>query len=688
MDLKRTIGLRLLGWSLILGVAASCSNQAPTFHSGGDDRFVLGADQAAHLAVPIQIHQPAADLGLAGLHLDAESGQIRHTFSVKKGPSRVQTFRQVGREWTEESYQQGTAGLAHSMQFPSEEMGRLDLLVVIDDTELMPYRENVAAGLPDLLSSIGNTNWRIAVVTTTRDEYTSPPSCELRDVISRKEYDRDPAHTQSRFVAAVTQGETGNPVPRGIEQALSGILDRCRGGPWRRRAAATAVLIATDEANCGSASNESCEDHEVTAAEFLSRAPVGTKVYGFFYDPDICEWDGYLKSHKEYYDLASQSGGSWSPICRPAEAYPTQLRSISAEIGLMIRQEFELDHLPDPSTIELRVDGLPWAGETYRVDGSVVTMERDIPQDARSVEISYRYSTRPIWSDRVLGVPADETTLQVGVNGAELGSERYSFDSSTNRIIFKAPPPDDAQVEVRYRKNDALPRQFYLAHDPIVSSVRVNLDGEMVSSDKLQVLGSQVAFEKAPSDESTIRVEYLLPEDVQTSYEPIHLDSWVDLRVVDPESGEDIPFVIEDSRIVIPAEVAARLERAMSVYQTDDHSLVLPHDPLPGTLEVSWEAGMGGGDRPCEVVFRAGTRYLEIHCVLDKPENVAIQYEYVQKWNHAITVDANPDLYKYWTVSVDGEPIADYQRHGAVFIIPREHLTARSEILLSGRTHP
>ncbi|RYD60174.1 MAG: VWA domain-containing protein, partial [Verrucomicrobiaceae bacterium] len=178
-----------------------------------------------------------------------------------------------------DSFTQGHSGVAAVQSFSVSEAGIFDLLIVIDNSSSMgPYQNRLSRTLPDILKHIQNTNWRIGVVTT------STACLRKTDLgqayITRQDFDRNSAQADADFQKLIKVGETGNPVERGILMATHAMQETgCDAGnvAWLRPDSQRAVLLLTDENNCGSAPNEGCAGQPHEKAEYFFDR-VGKKV--------------------------------------------------------------------------------------------------------------------------------------------------------------------------------------------------------------------------------------------------------------------------------------------------------------------------------------------------------------------------------------------------------------------------
>ncbi|RZA17971.1 MAG: hypothetical protein EOP10_21815, partial [Proteobacteria bacterium] len=299
---------------------------------------------------------------------------ITQGFTLQQDPRQQEQYNQVERTIYTDNYTQGHKGIAAAQSFSVAEAGIFDLLLVIDNSSSMgPYQSRLSKTLPDILRHIQNTNWRIAVV-------SSSSSCLRKtdaglSYISRKDFDRDSVGADADFQKLIKVGETGNPVERGILMATQAMQETgCDTGnvAWLRPDSQRAVLLLTDENNCGSAANEGCAGLPYEKAEYffdrvgknvtfnamlLTQEPPSASA-----DPNDPNHDcensggyGEAPNPAEYVRIVTETGGRFADLCR--SNYSTVLNQISEDVGKKINAQFELQYPADLSSLDLKIDG-------------------------------------------------------------------------------------------------------------------------------------------------------------------------------------------------------------------------------------------------------------------------------------------------------------------------------------------
>jgi hypothetical protein len=462
---------------------------------------------------------------------------------VSKPPATTFQTQQADRTKTELSIQQGYDGETTDETFPVWETGKLDLLIVVDNSGTMAnYQNMLAARLEPLLEHVSNTNWNIAVVTTDN-------AC-IRDMISRSEYASDPEATKARFAAAIEADIYGSTIERGIEMAVKGLSSqlKCDGQAieWRRQDARTAVLALTDEENCGSVINEGCPAHgyeDYDPARFLAEAPADTRFYGLLHDENECGFSGYDYQPSQYYDLVNQTNGLWKPICQAD--YLGVLTEISQHVSDDIVRKFNLAVAPEVGTLEI-FDGNQALVLDHSIANNEITIP-DIPGALADITFRYRHGSKARFSTIAIASDADLGTLAITANLAVVPNTNYQI--TNDEIVFLQPIPDTYTVAVEYRQGAPLNPIFPFSNTCSRELTRITIDG--VSSQNFQVEGDGITFSTAPSDGAIIALNCWSENTINTSYQlpAADLQSISKATVLDDEDNV-IPYSIEGNEIV------------------------------------------------------------------------------------------------------------------------------------------
>jgi hypothetical protein len=673
-------------WALLLSLGFMwCCNSATEFTAiEKKDLTSQGSSDAS----PEKIVRTfaAAETKKATVRWVPEDNTIVETVDMQKASPLALTFDQMERPLHELSASQGYDGRNNSEGFSLWQSGLLDLLLVMDNSGTMqPYQEQVAAKLEPLLENIKNTNWRIAVVTT-----DSP--C-VRGVVSRSDYDVDKMAAENAFKAAVRAGTSGSNTERGIEMAIKGFSPESycstNRNKWTRDGAKTAVIVVSDEANCGSAVNESCTGSfsYFGPSDFKSQTPANTRFFGLLYDQNTCEYNGYDKQPDDYYALAKSvadggTGGLWRPIC--LADYTEVLGEISRNVGEILTREFTLSAPPTQGSLKVYFDGIE-AQSGFSVQGKKVTLVGN-ESLAQRVEFRYEHGASPRFSAMQLGGSMDPKSLVVKMNGQEVSAEEFDVDQTSNELRFKRMPPDYAKVEVSYREPGELPAKFDGPTGIVVASLRVMVNEKPASNFQFDAQTGEVQFAEAPLDGASIKIEARQISDYVVDYKltNANMDGLANIKIRDPRSKMEIEGSADQGILSLAIETVENLDQVEVVYelQPDPANFVisLPENPIAESIRLQ------GSDvaKSCIASARREGRTIHAECLLEVPEAVELEFDYVVRRVSEFLVEAPSGMrISKWQVFVDGQSVP-FTKEGSSFSVDPGLLTDQSKVVIEG----
>ncbi len=617
----------------------------------------------------------ASDLKEAQLDYDYEYKKFSETLTLKaKSPAEF-TFKQLSRDKIKKNFMQGSKGDLIQENFAIKTPDKLDLLLVIDNSSSMsPYQTRLASGLMPLLSHLGNTDWRMMVITTSPIRKPAPDGRTLKifgcprlnksdpedkALITKKEFEQNPQHAISRFEWKVAVGETGDPIERGLLAAVAGLTGEC-GDPtksWVRSDAHKAVLLLTDEENCGSDPDQNCDDSLDSHPEFFAQqAPSGTQFFALLHDKDLysgsCQDEGYIRKPEDYRAVIAATGGLEGNIC--AQSYDQILREISKNIHPVNKLTYQLKPISDRSELKVAIDDIP-AEIPFEIIDNTLNFKAPLPKDAESLMVSYR--TRMIPTFRSLNIPDsfDLTTLEVKVNGAKLGLDGYRVESNKDKpnssqiLHFKNQPPDLASIEISgHNLEIPLPHIFniseQLPEDALLDTLKVKINGQHL--DKVSFDSQQKILDlgEPPRDGTVLAVSFETSESRQTVYPilAVHQNERIqDVDIKDPETDQNVvgkienndlhiaPHEVRDGRKIIASYTASEISR--------DLNLSLPHDPIPESLQFA------GRPTGCIALHQISQRSISFPCAGWEVGDFKLKYQY---WDKIKTEFPIPKSYK------------------------------------------
>ncbi|MFW7379063.1 MAG: hypothetical protein ACOH5I_09680 [Oligoflexus sp.] len=631
--------------------------------------------------------------------IDTGFGLVRQLIPLQQKAKTEEKYTQVNRTVQTEQFVQGHGGNVTIDTFPVAEAGLFDLLILIDDSSSMAsYQERLATRLPSILKHISNTNWQIAVATTTSSCLAVSPAGTR--IISKAQYEADPILTEHEFRSLIRIGEGGNPVERGILMATDALNGKCNGdiNPWVRNESTRAILLLTDEHNCGSAVNEGCsgQAHE-TAQYFFNHAPSNVTVSGLLLlqeppgadpnnpnDPNhACQASGgydSLPNPSEYLNMIQGTGGFVGDICR--SNYDSLLEQISLDVKDRINMQFELSYPPVAGSLSVQLDGQTI--QDFSVSNRILTINEAISPDAHEIEISYQHSPVVRRSVFPLNHQPDGHTFQVTVNGKVVGRNQYSYDPFTNELIFRELPADRSQIRVEFRQNDPLKQEFAISHDFVADSVEVMINGKAEKNINIDKANGKVFFAQAPRDNAKISLRYERPGDKTETYDiqGVDLEKLEKVRVIDRRSAEEIAVNIENKKLRFPPEQVWDKREVVVEYdllfegEELEFSVPLPNNFFSNSLKILADED----DSLCTYDLQLNQDRLDFRCDNDSMETIEVSYEFSEEYNNVFTLPINFVGPKTWSVEVNGKPIDQFHVFDQTVVILKDFLPAGAEV--------
>lgn len=574
--------------------------------------------------------------------------------------SQNETFTQVVRPRVEERFEQGYADFSDRETFEQNGERLLDILVVVDNSGSMKEEQaNLATKIMPLLSSVTQTDWRIAVVTT------DPADTCVRALVHKSDAD-----AAAKFSKAVQAGVSGSGNERGVlvaERAISGSCERENN--WLRPNSTLAVLIVSDEDNCSNGAD--CAGADYAKASFLTDAMARGRVlgstaraYGLIHHPsqNRSACSTAENSAPIYAQVIDATQGTWGSICD--SDYSATLNAISQDIAVTLGKKFALRRQPKASSVEVKVNGS--VVSDYKIVGNVVEFNA-APADGARIEVSYVVPGKPVVREFALKETPAVWDAVVHVDGRILPASDFTMDAANGVIRFHNAPADRAEIVVSYIRDLPLNKQFKLQSGYKSGSLLVTLNGQASQDFSADAATGVVTFHAPPRDGARIAFTYLKAGAPVLVY-PLMIPAGVEdtLEVVDAQTQEDITATYRAGALSVNASefVEGRVLAVRFMNPRRDQFIIdLPQDPVPGSVEL----------RDVYQVCRdelvvVGRRVDASGCGF-RPDiaSVAAYYDYVAASHQSFTLglagwdEKRPGR---WLVLLDGEVFNDWHREG------------------------
>jgi hypothetical protein len=323
----------------------------------------------------------------------------------------------------------------------------VDILIVIDNSGSMTEEQaKLAERMKPLLSRLSNTDWRIQVITT-------DTPCPTRPYLP---LDRDSPDVEKNFVNAIKVGVNGSATEQGLLMAfhhLSGTkYGNCQPQPqsWLRPKAKLAMFFLSDE-------DEQSQKRAADLIKLLEEKEYtpgkDAKAYGIIWHPDK-PCSSAVQKGTHYAKLIEDTKGLWGDIC--ASDYTKILSDISLDISNFFFTDIPLAGHPVMSSVQVGVNGSPFSGNWFVVNGSLFLEETLAPGDW--LEASYKLEAVQFVALR--GTSQTPDWIEVYVNGLLLESHEYHYAASEKGLRFVRAFADGEQVEIKYGFDAELRKEF------------------------------------------------------------------------------------------------------------------------------------------------------------------------------------------------------------------------------------
>lgn len=699
MSLRASPRYPLLSVLMGLSLAAGCGGEKTHFRSL-DDTGGPPSDATADAAPEYLKTFEAGQLETANLTIDSGFNLIQQDFLLVQAPKSAELSQQLDRTIYEDNFTQGHSGISASQSFAISEAGIFDLLIVMDNSSSMgPYQNRISQNLTSILKYVSNTNWRIAVVTTTNACLNK--TADGRKYITRADYDADPAKTTADFQTMIKIGEGGDPVEKGIKvaaDAMTGQGCASTSNEWLRSDSQRSILLITDEHNCGSGSNEGCVGAAYETAEyFYDRVGYNVPVNAFLLlqeppsanpsdptDPnhDCQNSGGYLNPPNpvEYTRMVTDTGGISADICR--SNYGSILEQISMNVRKKINVQFELSHPAVATSLDIKLDGNKV--NSFTVSGSTLTILETVAEGAQTLDVTYKHDPVAMVKSFTPSHSGDGTSFDVTINGEKLHKDLYRFDSSTGKLELNNIPPEHAQIKLKYRENVPLRKVFAYTQTFVPGSLEVWVDDKKVTNYSHDSNTKKVTFATPPADGAQVSLRYEMPGDRKLKYPIIGADAAriENFRLIDRDSQEELIAEVDNGNLLVDNDAVFNGRKVRAIYNMDYnfkdklYNITIAGQPFPDTLKISAE----GDDQICSQNVEVHADSIGFSCGDEDFEKLDISYQYAESYKNTFDISVDYSGPKTYKVYVNGTELTDYYIVEDKLVILKKDLPAGSTV--------
>jgi hypothetical protein len=643
---------------------------------------------------------PAARIGSTSVTYQPLYGLVSEDLKLSEKPQLSYDLRQIERQLNFENYEQGYDGNTATQEFEISSAGKLDLLMVIDNSGSMGEEQaELSTNLMSMIKSLDSVDWQIGIVTT--------DTCRLQNsrnaVRSLRKGDPGVAATFESTIKGL--GTSGSRDEQGIKMALQQLSGQCVGSPnsWLRSDASLAVFFVSDEQNecfgdpnCADDLGNKWGPTELIAQMRQMRQLNQLKAYALLWNKDTankpsrnaqCRRDAGVETYGSMYaQVVDAFSGLEKSICLDSNLstndYGPLLEQISTDVNRSIQRDFMLSADPVSNSLNILVDGVP--ARDVQISGRKVTL-RNAQANQIKLSVTYRYDAIPKF-DRVLlkNRPAVET-FDIKVANRPLNSSRLQYDENTGELIFLDVPQDREKVSVRYRTRADLPKTIDVekiieGSGPVTT---VAIDGKIAQGWRLSDNGSKIIFDAAPLDASTITVNYkqkdakILFYQIPSSHD---LTEVQEITAKDKSTGETIAFDVKDDFLEFNPDTVEDGRELVIVYDYGRKNTRLSHelsqDPIPESVTLSSQ----NSKDECIQNVKVSGRDVLFDCSEDSIDDVTISYNYVEEKFDSFKIKEQVTEDDLVQVFVDGSAIQSFTRKGQIVTIPQNQLKLESKI--------
>lgn len=618
-------------------------------------------------------------------------GIIQDQITLKEKPLLKSKIRQINRYKFSETFLQGHDGDSVNQEFDISAAGKLDLILVIDNSGSMgEEQQELSENLKALTKHMDNVDWQIGILTTDQ--------CNLQNAMVPmqpiKKSDADAVVNFEQTIKGL--GTSGSRDEMGIKMTMLHLLGTCPTGnnSWIRKDSVLGVFFISDEENeC----DAGCKDDKGVAwgpDELISlmnslRKPTELKAYALLWNRDVtgrgshnplCRRDAGVETYStRIAKIVESFNGIERSICLDnspkTNDYEPILELVSKDVSRVIRNEFELKSEPIPGSVKVSIDGA--SSSDISIAGRKITL-KNARGDQIKLKIDYQTGPKKRFDQVQLGNPSADDSIQVLINNID--DRNYTYNDS--KIIFPVRPPDRAEIKVSYRKAIPLPTSFYVGGIPIENTIKTISIGEKPSSDWIYNKDSNsIVLKTPPLDDEEIEIQHLEKNPKINSY-PLPPDRPIPKRfdAFDAELKKSIPYEIEDDKITFEGEDVVEGRKIVLEYNYGDSADVLSQElafsPLNDTLKVR----STGGSTSCIDDFKIEGKNLTFSCEGTQLGDVIVEYQYVVERYVQFKVAKQIPVEATIQVFVDKLAIKDFGWSGGIVTVPERYLQIDSKV--------
>lgn len=396
----------------------------------------------------------------------------------------------------------------------------VDIIFAVDQSGSMDFvNTQLGDAFQDFIAGIQavTTGWHIGVV-------TNDDGCFNNGIL-----DETTASVDLEFMDAVTTGGCAGGWPTCLTESLLELTSvaltetgagGCNDGFLRPGALLHVIVVSDEVEQSGFVQINNnfytpyASDWQSWGADFTSYLSAASllKVSGIVDHSKSC---GDLSGADGYEQIINYTGGELLDVCTSDWTIPSaqsELQSLASS-SLSAILDYALSQAADETTVQVYVNGVEWTTD-WSYDASSDSVTLDVPvADGTDIEITYLPSGAI--TSFVLSDTPDSTTIVVYVDGVET-TTGWTYDASTNSVVFSPALVSGETLDVEYASVSSSV-DYTLSSTPDESTITVEVGGSVVSNWTYSASTNSIVFTGSVATSASVTVTYL-PDSASMSY--------------------------------------------------------------------------------------------------------------------------------------------------------------------------
>lgn len=400
------------------------------------------------------------------------------------------------------------------------------------------------------------------------------------------------------------------------------------------------------------------------------------RVYGIYWDPSntLCDAGGSFGQKADRYSKAVKDTNGIAG-CVYDSSYSNIMSSISNNVSQIVHTQFALKAIPDLGTLVVKIDGVAVAASDYELNGKILTI-KNFAAGAQDLAVSYSSGAVPKTSVFPLAKKPFDGSLSVTmkVSGQIADPGTYTIQTNPIALSFDAIPPDYAEIKTSYIEDVPLQTEFSLGGIQIDGDpLAVTINGIDTTDYQYNAALKKIIFPAPPPENAVIVVTYKPINETVTEYAALpNANDAEKISAKDKLTNVAVDITFSGNNIVFNKADVVNGRKVLVTYEFGvEHHYVylLPVRPIADTVKVVVADGstdLGS----CEDIYVIG-KVVSFNCPTNQLPKIHINYQYIAAEYRQFTIEiADPKIKEKltpkimakaeWRVFVDDNEIKDF----------------------------